>query len=261
MPVQPGRGRAQLAKTEGRFGAMARIRGKKALYEVISQTRPKPGPGPQAPAEQQSRDREVKCAAPGDDGPGAASHWPTKPRIVQLNAGRIEMSVPYQLAMAVLLGVIVLLLVSYRLGQISYANRQETAVPGTGVPKTGALPKANEGALSITGGEGQAGRTPAAGQTGDHVIVLVEYGRLADLVPVQQHFSEHGIDTEILQQGGRYLLVTKELYENPERQGTDGYAAKQEIIRVGRLYKGRAPEGYETFAPNYFSDAYGKKVK
>jgi len=248
-------------KTEDWFGAMARTRGKKALYEVISQTRPKSGTPPAQPPEQQEKPRETKCVVPGDEMPETPVQWPTKPRMVQLNAGRIEMSLPYQLAVALLLGVIVLLLVFYRLGQISYAGRQDTPAPGDSVPKTAPLAKADDAKPRVAPGERTTEQGPAAEQTGDHVVVLVEYGRLADLVPVQQHFSEHGIGTEIMQQGGRYLLVTKKLYENPEKQGTDGYVAKQEIIRVGRLYKGRAPEGYETFAPNYFGDAYGRKVK
>jgi hypothetical protein len=61
-------------------------------------------------------------------------------------------------------------------------------------------------------------------------------------------------------ESGRYVLQTKQRYQNTT-VGSDGYKAIQKIREVGVLYKGKAPPGYETFAPNYFSDAYGKKVK
>jgi hypothetical protein len=96
--------------------------------------------------------------------------------------------------------------------------------------------------------------------TGNNVIVLVQYDSLPDLAPVQAHFSEHGIETRIVTEGGRYFLQTIQKYDNPATAGTDGYRAKQRITEVGAKYKGKAPAGYETFAPHYFSDAYGKIV-
>jgi hypothetical protein len=93
---------------------------------------------------------------------------------------------------------------------------------------------------------------------GNNVIVLVEYGSLPDLAPVQAHFSEHGIETKIVTESGRYFLQTKQRYDNPATPGTDGYKAKLKITEVGKEYK--APAGYETFARFLFSDAYGKKV-
>ena len=96
--------------------------------------------------------------------------------------------------------------------------------------------------------------------TGNNVIVLVVYDSLPDLAPVQAHFSEYEIDTEIVTESGRYFLQTKQRYDNPATVGSDGYKAKQKIVEVGAKYKGKAPAGHETFAPNYFSDAYGKKV-
>jgi hypothetical protein len=54
-----------------------------------------------------------------------------------------------------------------------------------------------------------------------------------------------------------YYLVTKKKYENPQKQGTDGYLAKQRIIAVGAKYK--APPGRETFGVKSFETAYGRK--
>jgi len=81
------------------------------------------------------------------------------------------------------------------------------------------------------------------------------------LVPVQEHFAEHRIETEIVIENGRYYLQTVGTYDNFTTAGTNGYEALQKIIKIGAAYKGRAPEGYETFAPHYFDDAYGKKVR
>ena len=96
--------------------------------------------------------------------------------------------------------------------------------------------------------------------TGSNVIVLVQFGSREDLRPVQAHFEEHNIVTEIVMEKGRYYLQTKNRYNNPGKPGTDGQKALQDIIRVGAKYKGKAPPSYETFAPHFFSDAYGKKV-
>ena len=71
--------------------------------------------------------------------------------------------------------------------------------------------------------------------------------------------EQDNIDLDIVLEKGRYFLQTINRYDNPEKEGTDGYTAKQKIIEVGKGYK--APSGYESFAKHLFSDAYGKKVK
>jgi hypothetical protein len=76
-------------------------------------------------------------------------------------------------------------------------------------------------------------------------------------VPVKQYFDEAGIRTEIIKVGNTYFLVTVDKYDDPGRPGTDGYRVKQRIIELGPKYK--APMGYETFAPNFFTDAYGMR--
>jgi hypothetical protein len=77
------------------------------------------------------------------------------------------------------------------------------------------------------------------------------------LEPAKQYFADKGIETEIRKSGDAYLLVTKEKYDNPERPGTDGYAAKQKIIELGAQYK--APQGFDQFGTKPFHDAYGMK--
>ena len=80
------------------------------------------------------------------------------------------------------------------------------------------------------------------------------------MAPVQTHFAGYGIATEIANWGGQYFLITKDRYDNLSTPGTEGYKALQRIVEVGAKYKGKAPEGFETFAPHYFKDAYGMKV-
>jgi len=77
------------------------------------------------------------------------------------------------------------------------------------------------------------------------------------LEPVKQYFASFGIETEIRQVGSWYYLVTKDKYENPERPGTEGYVAKERIIKLGANYK--APPGYESFGTQPFHDAYGMR--
>jgi hypothetical protein len=256
---------------------MARNRGKKALYEVMSKARVKPEhgtivehPRPKKPVEEAPAARHKESAGPAK----STAKWRKKPRIVQFNAGRIEFSMPYQIAVVLLLVFIFLIVASYRLGQSvnQTGNRQpDTATLGMRQPETSTNQTDNAKPTERATGNVSPPSAPPenvtantevgepAESTGSNVIVLVEYDRLADLIPVQAHFAEYGIELEIVPENGRYFLQTKQRYDNPATPGTDGYKAKQRIAEVGKEYKARA--GYETFAPHYFSDAYGKKVK
>jgi hypothetical protein len=251
---------------------MARNRRKKALYEVMSKAKAKPGYGktleqmqPKKPGEDELAEKQKTAA----EAPKAAARWWRKPRIVQFNAGRFEFSVPYQLVVALGLVFILLILAAYRLGQSSHpAGQQAAGKSGEEMQKIDERSSTERAASDILRPSAppedmsqKAKDVEPLKLTGDNVIVLVEYGALADLGPVQAHFAEHGIETEIVPEDDRYFLQTKQRYDNPATPGTDGYEAKQKIIEVGAKYKGKAPAGYETFAPHYFSDAYGKSVK
>lgn len=245
---------------------MARNRRKKALYEVMSKARIKPGPGGTLAQTQPKKSDEDKPAAeekPAVETPEVAAQWWRKPRIVQFNAGRIEFSMPYPLAVALILGLILLALLAFRLGQQSRLTEQETIGSAEEmrvekIDQESPPEQATVVAEDILRGSKEIG---PAEPTGNNVIVLVEYEARADLEPVQAHFTQYGIETEIVTEGGRYFLVTKDRYDNPAKAGTDGYKAKRRIIEVGAEYEGKAPAGYETFAPHFFRDAYGKKVK
>ena len=249
---------------------MVRNKRKKALYEVMSKARDKPGFGRTLEKMQPKRSDESKSVVNAKTSKTTA-RWMRKPRIVQFNFGRIEFSMPYQLAVALVLGLILLVLAAFRLGQEYYLTDQgaiSTTVETPQIKRTTPMereaadirePPAPAEDSTLPGIEDVTPTQPKS--TGNNVIVLVEFGARADLVPVRAHFAEYGIDTEIVLENGRYFLQTKTRYDNPGTPGTDGYKALQEIIKVGAKYKGKAPPTFETFALNFFSDAYGKKVK
>lgn len=247
---------------------MVRKKRKKALYEVMSKARDKPGYGRTLEKMRPKKSDESKSAVNAETSK-ATARWMRKPKIVQFNFGRIEFSMPYQFAVALVLGLILLVLASFRLGQKYNPTDQRAISTDVETPQIKPTTPVEREAADI--------REPPAPvedstlpdevkpiqpkSTGNNVIVLVEFGARADLVPVRAHFAEYGIDTEIVMENGRYFLQTKNRYDNPGTPGTNGYKVKQKIIEVGAKYKGKAQPPFETFAPNFFSDAYGKKVK
>lgn len=255
---------------------MARNRRKKALYEVMSKARDKPGYGrtlekmrPKKPVEKKEEPVTNQNSAADVETSKAAAKWWRKPRIVQFNVGRIEFSMPYQLAVALLLCLILMVLAAFRFGQYYYLTDQRATDPAEEMPQINRTTPMEGGAGDIKEPRAPDEDTTLLDEelepvkpkpTGNNVIVLVEFGSHADLVPVRDHFAKHNIETEIVLENGRYFLRTKEdRYDNPRTPGTDGYKALQEIIKVGAEYK--APPNYEPFTQHLFSDAYGKKVK
>jgi len=268
-------------------------RGKMALYEVMSKAKEKPGYKRTLENIRSGKGGEVEPIAENEESvvaettvetdtehvsdetivpegheetetSGLPVQWRRKPRVVQYNHGRVEFSVPYQIGIAVALGLVVVMLLAFRAGQRSVVVE----------PAGGSIPPANAGQNRqdpvLGGNEGvQKGVPPTkvavhesgnigATTTGSNAIVLVQYSAERDLVPVRAHFASHGIATEIVQSGGVYFLITQDRYDSVK--SGDGYLAKERIAEVGSDYKGKAPAGYETFGPRYFSDAYGKKV-
>ena len=76
---------------------------------------------------------------------------------------------------------------------------------------------------------------------------------------VRRIFTEYGLNVNVLPTGDDFMLVTdpqEGLFDNPQREGTDGYAMRQRIREVGAQYN--PPTGLRSFD---FSDVYGMKVK
>ena len=239
---------------------MARNRGKKSLYEVMGKNWPKPkydkslrNLHPDKVEEEEPK--VVKSSLPP---PGRAAHWPRKPKIVQFNAGRIEISLPYTIAITLVLGIVLVVLVIFRLDEIRSLGRNTAGTVLEGLrKKVGAEKETPEPGKRIPPVTGENEIVPA---TGSNRIVIQTYHSRADLERVQDHFAVGGIETEIRKIGATFYLMTVNKYDkDPKIKGTDGYAALQQIISWGARYK--APQGFETFATRLFSDAYGKKFE
>jgi len=219
---------------------MARNRGKKPLYEVMSKARIKPGPDKtieQLHPKRSDEDIPEKDKKPVAEKTRTVTQWWNKPKIVQFNGGRIEFSLQYQIAIAIVL--IERLENNFSVNPTGQDNRNQMqqADPVTQNPpiRQAAVP---------------------AQSTGNNVIVLKEYGARADLELALKFFEENGISTEIVLENGRYFLQTKERYISTNTPGEKGYEMIKRIAEIGSKYK--APSGYENF---HFNDAYGKKVK
>jgi hypothetical protein len=230
-----------------------------SLYEVIGQSKSKSNYGKtlKKVTPEKSDSDKLATAESAQLATVRTTRWPRKPRLLQFNAGRIEISLPYPLAIAVLLGIILLFLVALWLGETGYLKRNRIT-NSAGTVLQGRRIAVGEG---IAGSDENERISPDVGKTvtgtGNNRIVIQTYDKRADLELVQYHFSEGNIETEIRKIGDTFYLVSADKYENPGREGTDGYAAKQKIIEWGARYK--APQGYESFATNLFKDAYGMK--
>lgn len=254
-------------------------RGKVALYEVMSRSRFKPGSArpiekhqPEKLDEKTQEEKPITKSTEtieevtsAEEVSKTTTRWLRKPRLVQFNAGRVEFSMPYQIAIAIVLGLIVLILAAFRFGQFSYMGEQGPADNPTGKNLGSQNPQnpviRNRADISNTAKQTTLDnkQIEPIQSTGSNVIVLVEHRNQADLVPAQAHFAENGILTEVVNWSGKFFLVTADRYTGV-LAGSDGYKAIEKIKEVGAKYRGKAPEGFETFAPHYFNDAYGKKI-
>lgn len=252
---------------------MARIHKKMALYEVIGkknvvvhdnakieELRPEK-------AENEVTDLDFVDIAKSESETASNVKWPTKPRILQLNAGRVEISLPNQLAVAVVLGILLMAVACYRIGQIGSYNDEkidepttvqvakapvyEQSKPANSVFKTPIntvvpKPKAVENVKTIS-------------TEGTNVIVIQNLQDRSPLEPVKEFFAANGIETEIIYDKGSYCLITKQRYErDPLITGSEGYIVLQKIIKLGSEYK--SPPGYGSFGPKPFAGAYGMKI-
>ncbi len=255
---------------------------------TVSKTPPPPPPPPML--------RPPRPAEMPPDGPKTPVQTWLRPKAVQFNDGRIEVSLPYQIGIIIGMGLILLVMMGFWFGRRSvarideqsrYESRQVATRAGIEKPSAPATPQE---AQPTDEQPSRASAEPAAApkrtetapnnapvQTGDNLIVLARHTDEKQLVPAREYFNEHGIATQIVSyaqvravfeqyglnlkrvpKGDGYMLVTRNLYENPGREGTDGYEVKQRITELGRQYQ--PPAGYESFAPHYFSDAYGLKI-
>ena len=227
---------------------------KKALYEVMGRAGSKPG-------YEQLHPNGTAGETPSTNPEPLPNvvRWVRKPSFVQFDAGRIEFSIPYQVGIAIALGMLLAAVVLFRVGQ-RVGNRDIPA--NTPAAKPAVIPSTSSGQVrpavqSAPAPDVTANQATSTTSTGRNRIVLKMYQVRSHLEPAKEYFDKMGVATEIIEKGNWYYLVTKNKYDNPDKAGTDGYLAKQKIIELGAGYK--APVGFETFGPNPFSDAYGKR--
>ncbi|MBN1815796.1 MAG: hypothetical protein JW828_00455 [Sedimentisphaerales bacterium] len=245
---------------------MARNTGRMALYEAISQSRKK-----QAGKESQ-RQKIVRLRSgflrKRKEGRIAAKKTLLRrkpnPSAAGVQGIRTKIGLSYVTAVLIALGLIVIVLAGIKLGQLAGRRGPEQGRSGI----VGNTDRGGEQDLRTGPYENrrstepnedlQQGNEAFVSSTGQNVIVIASYGREPDLVPVQTHFAEQGIATEVRSLGDNYLLVTRQRYDNPNRRDSNGYAALQKVKEIGAGYK--APSGYERFGSRPFQDAYGRKV-
>ena len=252
---------------------MARNPKRTVLYEVIKQKYGKLRAGKKLGRSQLAKSLQIPFIKPKDDEEGpqqqaeAVSAWPAKPQLSGFVPGRRALLIRYPVAGLLALAFVLAVLIAFKLGQVS--SEKEQQLTGSEV-KTGqnnidslASPRTDIAVEQVAAGEDSA--APAAEEeqplvaVGNHIIVIATYKQSEDLVPVKEYFDKNGIRTDIEERGAYYFLITKDKFQSPNREGTDGYSALRRIKAVGSEYK--APAGYETFSPNLFQDAYGMKIR
>jgi hypothetical protein len=220
---------------------MVRNAKRKSLYESIISARSKPiyEQVPHKPAQPESAGK----TSPVNEPLPASAMWAKRLKYMQAIAGRLELSVPYTVGIAVVLGLILAMLLIFRLGQWSGAR------------------VVNQPAKTDAGIVSQSATAEVPTSAVKNRIVLKVFQVRTQLEPLKEYFDRMGIATEITERNGWYYLVTKNKYQNIEKPGSDGYLAKQKIVEIGADYK--APPGYETFRKTGksadFGDAFGMK--
>jgi hypothetical protein len=234
-----------------------------ALYEVIGKTGSKPRYDKLSEQShpQESGDHKSDTTGFAATSLGRAARWPRRPRMLLFNAGRVEISLPYQLAVVILLGFVLLILVAFRLGQnlSSKAVKSSIVVPKSTQKLTERpVVEVPEKAEPVKKVPPTVQKPVVADAKGSNNRIVIQTWRVKEqLEPVKEYFARCGIETEIISEGDWYYLVTKEKYDNPDKPGTNGHAVRQRIIELGAKYE--PLQGSASFGPQPFHDAYGKR--
>jgi len=175
-----------------------------------------------------------------------------KPRMVQLNRGRVEVSVRYDVAIVLALLAVLCVMGAYRLGE--RLAIKDAAPVQVGDERTTEAPIVNKATTEAVEAVPAPGDETAAAGGGDNWIVIATHPDEGQLAPVQQYLGAYGIKTQIRKIGGNYILHTKQAYDNPSRTGSDGWQERQRIIELGKKYE--PMPGYRSFD---FTTAYGMK--
>jgi hypothetical protein len=208
---------------------------KMALYEVLSK------------GMSNSR-RRLELGGP-PIGVSQVQRTQAKPRAIQLNHGRFEVSLRYDVAIVLGLLLILSLMGAYRLGEYS-SIKENVTTQDESIVMTAPETVSNT-ATPVTEPERTAVEEESSG---DNWIVIATNQSEGQLAPVQQYFEGYGIETQIRKVAGVYILHTKRTFGNPNRAGSDGEKMRRQIIEIGEDYE--PPSGYRSFD---FTTAYGMK--
>lgn len=243
------------------------------LYEVIKQkygklpVSKKLGRSNSAESRESGYSEETAEASSAKQEKGTVKVWPVSQTFGPL-ARKRGLSIRYPIAGLLALAVVLGVLGAFKLRQLYGPKEKQLPTPkvraGENYVDSSVLSRQKVSTDLAATDEESAPARGAVGEellrpAGDHVIVIATYKQNEDLVPVKEYFDQNGIETDIQERGDYYFLVTKDKFQSPRRAGTDGNTALQRIRRVGADYK--APQGYESFAPNLFQDAYGMKIR
>jgi hypothetical protein len=241
----------------------------KALYEVIKSSQKRLGSVKRAEMTAAGvADSEQSAVKSASEEPAGKAQGPVqtlKPQVLGTRERWQVLLIPYRVALVSALLLVLVVLASFKLGQMTGRRAAEKAAGS--VPVESGKIEFSDPAIKQTfktspESEVESGmfndQAPPA-SAGDNVIVIATYRTRRDLEPVQEYFAGNGIETEIWLRNNYFYLVTKDKFEATESRGSEGYLMKQRIKEIGAYY--RAPSGYESFRPNLFQDAYGLKVE
>ena len=198
-----------------------------------------------------------------------------KSKLAGLWSRRIALSLPYPVAVFLVIAVAAVLVAAVRFGQLKYdagwlffepVAVSEPASDGLldikDLIDTTVVSPIKDGSTAVTYdeivGNDKIEGTRVIVPQGNNVIVIQEYKFSRDLEPVKKHFQANGIETEILERGEYFFLVTKARFHGVG-SGSDGEPVLKKIVEIGATYK--APQGYDSFRTKLFRDAYGRKIE
>ncbi len=197
-----------------------------------------------------------------------------KTKAAALWSRRLNLSLSYPVAGFLVVAVAALVIAAIRFGQINYdagwlffqpvvvsENASDELVDIKNLINSTAADGVNDSETTSTDNEiaqdGKIEETKVIVPQGNNVIVIQEYRSSWDLGPVKKHFEDNGIETEILERRGYFFLVTKARFRGVG-PGADGEPVLKKIVEIGATYN--APPEYESFRPNLFKGAYGRKL-
>lgn len=238
---------------------MAKFSGRVAFYELVNKARFKSAQQKAlASVEHRAQPQSATEIPPAPSEKPAARVWNVRPKPVRFYPDRIELCFSWQVAVIGLLALLAVFMVFFRLGQYSKKSEPKKVSPQA-VSVERVMPQTRP-AETKTAPAAEQARPKMVEPMGDHVIVIASHELSSHLEPVKQYFAGFGIATDIIKKGTRWLLVTHERFDNPEKAGSNGFEMKKKIISIGANYRPPPSSGFEPFGTKPFQDAYGMKI-